>query len=93
LEAIGLVPGEQVRFRRRDRARWQVGAVVCVERDGSLRVTDEDGAARAVPLTHVQVQATRAAQWEPLSERSRRGLQMQLDFGGRARRRRGRAAR
>ncbi len=91
--AIGLEPGEKVRFRRRDRARWQVGAAVCLERDGSLRVTDGDGAARAVPLTFVQVRATGPAQWEPLSERSRRGLQMQFDLGGRPRRGRGRTAR
>jgi hypothetical protein len=87
LEAVQLVPGEQVRFRRTDRARWQLGVVACLERDGSLRVTDGDGAARTVPLAFVQVKAPRSAQWEPLSERSGRAVQMQLDLGPRPRRR------
>ena len=79
LGTLGLVPGEKVRFRRKDRARWRVGAAVCVERDGSLRVTDADGAARTVPLSLVQVQAPRAAGWEPLSDRAARPLQLHLD--------------
>ncbi len=86
LEAIGLVPGETVRFRRTDRARWQIGAVACLERDGSLRVTDKDGAARTVPLAFVQVRAPHSS-WEHVAERSRRAVQMQLDLGGRSRRR------
>ena len=36
LEALGLQPGEQVRFRRADRARWQLGTVARLERDLSL---------------------------------------------------------
>jgi len=86
LEDIGLVPGETVRFRRSDRARWQVGVVACVERDGSLRVTDAHGAARTVPLELVQVQGRRANTWEPLSARSGQALQMQLDLGNAHRR-------
>lgn len=86
LETLGLVPGEQVRFRRSDRARWQVGVVACVERDGSLRVTDGNGAARTVPLAWVQVQGRRPAQWEPLADRAQRPSQLHLDFEHRHRR-------
>lgn len=81
LEAMGLVPGETVRFRRTDRARWQIEAVACVERDGSLRVTDVHGAARTVPLELVQVQGRRPDTWVALSGRSGQALQMQLDLG------------
>ena len=83
LEAIGLRPGEQVRFRRADRARWQVGTVQRLERDGSLRVADADGSARTVPLARIEVQAARpraAARWEPLAERSSRAVQLTLSL-------------
>ena len=76
LEAIGLQAGEQVRFRRADRARWQLGRVRRLERDGSLRVTDTDGAARTVILAHVQVRARRG--WEPLADRASRAVQLTL---------------
>jgi len=82
LEALGLQPGEQVRFRRADRARWQLGTVQCLERDGSLRVTDADGGARAVPLAGIEVQdragRARSPRWEPLAERSSRAVQLTL---------------
>ncbi len=78
LEAIGLRRGEQVRFRRADRARWQPGTVHRIERDGSLRVTDADGAARAVPLAHIQVR--KGSRWEPLAERAARAVQLTLHW-------------
>ena len=87
LRAIGLTPGERVRFRRSDRARWQLGSVACLERDGSLRVTDGDGAARTVPLAHVQVQGRRATQWEALADRSSRAVQLRLELPDGRRRR------
>jgi hypothetical protein len=87
LAAIGLVRGEEVRFRRSDRARWQLGVVTCLERDGSLRVADRDGAARTVPLARVEVRRSRTEQWEPVSHRTGRGLQLQFELKERARRR------
>ncbi len=83
LEAIGLRAGEEVRFRRADRARWQLGAVQRLERDGSLRVADADGSARTVALAGVQVRVRRprgAAGWEPLAERSSRAVQLSLSL-------------
>ncbi|MGA0263888.1 MAG: hypothetical protein ACO3MH_09885, partial [Ilumatobacteraceae bacterium] len=35
LRRIGLRAGEEVRFRRADRGRWQEGHISWVERDGS----------------------------------------------------------
>lgn len=81
LEALGLRPGEPVRFRRPDRQRWQDGVAVGLERDGSLAVRDRDGAARAVPLAGVLVRAAgrrRAAGWEPLVDRASRVEQLSL---------------
>ncbi|GAC1384354.1 MAG: hypothetical protein NVSMB4_12010 [Acidimicrobiales bacterium] len=81
LEAIGLRPGEQVRFRRPDRSRWQVGIVSRMERDGSLRITDADGAARTVALALGEVTvpgARRTLQWEPLADRAVRAVQLTL---------------
>jgi hypothetical protein len=77
LAAVGLRPGEQVRFRRVDRARWQSGTVHRIERDGTLRVTDVDGSARTVPFAHIQVRA-RAGRWEPLADRAARAVQLTL---------------
>ena len=86
LEAIGVRPGEAVRFRRADRSRWQTGSVDRLERDGSLRITDADGAARTVPLAQVQVRVTRRGRggstgpWEPLADRAARAVQLTLSW-------------
>lgn len=78
---LGLRPGERVRFRRRDRSRWQPGVAVGVEKDGSLSVRDRDGSARAIPLDLVEV--SRAGRrggrgWEPLLDRASRTEQLKL---------------
>ena len=81
VERLGLRVGEGVRFRRADRARWQDGVVVGVERDGSLGVRDQAGASRAVPLADVLVrgQGRRGARtWEPLLSRAARTEQLPL---------------
>lgn len=53
LAALGLRPGEAVRFRRG--SRWQDGRLVGLEADGSLRITDGKGAARSLPPARVEV--------------------------------------
>jgi hypothetical protein len=82
LAALGLERGEAVRFRRPDRARWQPGTVNGLERDGSIGLTDSNGASRAVALAHVQVRVhTRRAattRWEPLADRAARTEQLRL---------------
>jgi len=82
LEAIGLRVGEAVRFRRAERSRWQVGMVRRLERDGSLQVTDADGAARNVILAEVWVSARsgRSPRWEPLAERTSRAVQLTMGW-------------
>ncbi|HEX7168519.1 MAG TPA: hypothetical protein VF230_16175, partial [Acidimicrobiales bacterium] len=73
VERLGIHVGEQVRFLRADRSRWQEGVVAGLERDGSLAVRDAKGASRAVPLDHVLVRTQGARggrHWEPLLERA-----------------------
>jgi len=79
VQRFGLEPGEAIRFRRIDKARWQDGTAVRLERDGSLAVTDRDGAARAVAVDQVLVRAPgRGIRWEPLLERAARTVQLAL---------------
>ena len=85
LAGLGLQVGEAVRFRRADRTRWQTGTAQRIERDGSIGITDANGAARAVPLAHVlvRVRARRPGdpppkRWEPLADRAARAEQLSL---------------
>jgi hypothetical protein len=81
LAALGLRPGDRVRFRRRDAGRWQEGAVERVERDGSVGLRDAKGAARALPVDRLEVRTNGprgAVTWEPLPERVARTEQMRL---------------
>lgn len=55
LNAVGLRPGEPIRFRRHDGGRWLVGKVLRVESDGSITLHDPDGAARSLRPEWVQV--------------------------------------
>jgi hypothetical protein len=81
LEALGLRPGHPVRFRRKPGGRWSLGTAVQVEKDGSIGVRDEKGAARALPMQLVEVRTTTrrgATAWEPLAERAARTEQLGL---------------
>ena len=78
IQRLGIEPGEPVRFRRADRSRWQDGVATGLERDGSLAITDRDGAHRAIPVEAVLVRAGRRGRWEPLLERASRTVQLQL---------------
>lgn len=55
LEAIGLRAGEPIRFRRQTGSRWLVGKVVRVEPDGSITLSDPDGASRSIRPELVEV--------------------------------------
>ncbi len=79
LAAIGLRAGEQVRFRRREHGRWELGTVIAIERDGSIGVRDARGGARALPMARIEVRATGprgARTWEPLADRASRTEQL-----------------
>jgi hypothetical protein len=78
---LGLHPGDVVRFRPRPTARWQEARVERRERDGSIGVRDEKGAARALPVDRLEVPTLgpRGAQlWEPLADRVDRDVQLDL---------------
>jgi hypothetical protein len=81
LRLLGVSPGERVRFRRQLASRWTIGVVVRRERDGSIGLTDPNGAARAIPIERIEVRCTGprgAPAWEPLTVRASRSEQLQL---------------
>jgi hypothetical protein len=76
---IGLRPGDRVRFRRGEGAAWKEGVVERRERDGSVGVRDDRGAARAIPVGRLQVRGTGprgGAIWEPVADRAGRDEQL-----------------
>lgn len=81
LQALGLTPGDAVRFRRGTKGRWCTATVERVERDGSLGLRDAKGASRAIPLENVEVATSGprgARTWEPATERAARTEQLRL---------------
>ncbi|HXH55993.1 hypothetical protein [Iamia sp.] len=82
---IGLHVGDAVRFRPRPQARWQEATVVRRERDGSVGLRDERGAARALPIERLEVRTRGrrgARTWEPLAQRADRPEQLDLFVDG-----------
>lgn len=78
---VGLRAGDVVRFRPRPTARWQEATVRRRERDGSIGVHDQKGAARALPIERLEVRTvgSRGARtWEPVTERADRPDQLDL---------------
>lgn len=78
---VGLRPGDRVRFRQRDGGGWKEARVERRERDGSVGVRDERGAARAIPIDRLEVRTTGkrgGARWEPVAERAARDEQLGL---------------
>jgi hypothetical protein len=76
---IGLRPGDRVRFRRGDGGTWREAVVERRERDGSVGVRDDRGAARAIPVERLQVRGSGprgGAIWEAVSERADRDEQL-----------------
>ena len=78
---LGLRPGDVVRYRRREGGVWHEAVVERRERDGSVGVRDERGAARALVVDRLQVRATGSrggTTWEPLATRADRDEQLGL---------------
>jgi hypothetical protein len=76
---VGLRPGDTVRYRRRGGGTWQEATVERRERDGSIGVRDERGAARAIPVDRLEVRGTGrrgGVRWEPLAARAERDEQL-----------------
>lgn len=81
LRALGVEPGQRVRFRRRAGGRWREGAATRVERDGSIGLVDEKGAARAIPVDRLEVcrpGRRGAVRWEALADVAAREEQLGL---------------
>ena len=81
LAALGLTPGERVRWRDRPGGRRREGTVVERERDGSVGVRDGKGASRALTVDRLEVRTRGprgARTWEPLTVRTARTEQLPL---------------
>jgi hypothetical protein len=81
LLAVGLRPGDRVRFRQREGGAWKEAKVERRERDGSVGVRDERGAARALPVDRLQVRTTGrrgGVVWERVADRAQRDEQLGL---------------
>lgn len=72
LAAVGLKPGEPIRFKRLEGRRWMIGKVVRVENDGSITLRDSDGAARSHRPETLQVRRPHGARgrlvWKCVSD-------------------------
>ena len=78
---VGLRPGDVVRYRRREGARWQEAVVERREKDGSVGVRDERGAARALPIERLEVRTAGrrgGVVWEPVRQRADRDEQLDM---------------
>ena len=78
---VGLRPGDRVRFRQREGGSWKEGVVERRERDGSIGVRDERGAARALAIDRLQVRTKGkrgGVLWELVTERAHRDEQLGL---------------
>jgi hypothetical protein len=81
LVEVGLRPGDRVRFRQREGGSWKEATVERRERDGSVGVRDERGAARALTLDRLQVRTTGrrgGSVWVPVVEKAGRDEQLGL---------------
>jgi hypothetical protein len=76
---IGLRPGDRVRFRRSEGGTWTEAIVERRERDGSVAVRDDRGAARAIAVERLQVRGAGprgGAIWEAVADRAERDEQL-----------------
>ena len=67
LTRLGLAEGDRVRFRR-STGGWSEATVERRERDGSVRLRDAKGAARAIPVERLEVRTVGPRgghRWEP----------------------------
>jgi hypothetical protein len=81
LVEVGLRPGDRVRFRQREGGSWKEATVERRERDGSVGVRDERGAARAITLDRLQVRTTGkrgGSVWVPATDKAGQDEQLGL---------------
>jgi hypothetical protein len=81
LRALGVEPGQRVRFRRQAGGRWHEGVATRLEKDGSVGLVDGKGAARAIPVDRLEVcrpGRRGAVRWEALAEVAAREEQLGL---------------
>ena len=80
LVELGLTAGDRVRFRR-PTGSWTEARVERRERDGSVRLRDGKGSARAIPVDRLEVRTTGPRgghRWEPLPDIAAQTEQLRL---------------
>jgi hypothetical protein len=85
LAILGLRPGDRVRWRPPGGGRWRYGDVRVRERDGSVGVTEDGGAARSLRVEQLEVRSEGARggeHWEPVTVRAARSEQLAFDLFG-----------
>lgn len=81
LVELGLVRGDVVRFRPEAGGRWREASVERRERDGSVGLRDDRGAARSIPVGRLEVRrrGPRGGRvWEAVEEVAGRTEQRRL---------------
>ena len=69
LRPFGLIPRDQVRFRRVEGGKWTRGVVAGVNKDGSLSIFEVGGKFRAIYANHCEVRREGprgGTLWEPV---------------------------
>lgn len=56
LDALGVRPGEPVRFRKAEGGRWFAGKIAGHNADGSMTLYDANGAARSLFPDRIEIQ-------------------------------------
>jgi|688.fasta_scaffold53466_2 hypothetical protein len=72
LSLLGLHKGEAIRFKKSgDAARWTLGKIHSAEKDGSITIHDENGAARSLRPERIEIQRVSSRGrtiWQNLAE-------------------------
>ncbi|MFM2077279.1 MAG: hypothetical protein RJA49_1169 [Actinomycetota bacterium] len=81
LQRLGLRPGEPVRFRKGESARWHAGKMSGIAVDGSITIFDANGAARSLRPEFVEVRRPGSRgrlSWQTVSDVAITWEQLQL---------------
>jgi hypothetical protein len=81
LDAMGLRPGDKVRWRRKAGGHWQEGVVIGLEADGSVALRDRQGRWRSIVASQLEARGKGrrgGARWESVSARAAQPGQLAL---------------
>lgn len=79
LDRLGLRPGDDVRWRRKDGGHWHLGVVIGLEADGSVAVRDGQGRWRSIVAEQLEARGEGrrgGRRGESVSERAEQPTQL-----------------